>query len=507
MLSRIAQRKLFSKQSITVARCMSAGIKGKVYPDATSAVADIFDGSKLCVGGFGVCGIPENLIEALSKQGAKNLTCVSNNAGLDDAGLGLLLQTGQVKRMISSYVGENKHFEKLYLTGNLEVELTPQGTLAERLRAGGAGIPGFYTPTGYGTVIQEGGFPIKYKNDGSGDVEIASSPRETKTFNGTNYVLEEAITSDYSLIKAWKGDTNGNLVFRATAQNFNPDCGKAGKICIAEVEHLVQPGELHPDEIHMAGIFVQRIIKGNNYSKRIEKVTVAKPKVEASENKPAEKRSSRDVIVMRAAKEFKDGMYVNLGIGMPTMASNYLPDGMNVVLQSENGLLGMGPYPEDGKQDCDLINAGKETITFMDSSSTFSSSDSFAMIRGRHVDLTILGAMEVAQNGDLANWIIPKKMVKGMGGAMDLVSSGNRVVVTMEHCDKKGNSKILDSCTLPLTGKACVDLVITELAVFEITPEKGMVLLEHAEGVTVDEIKAKTKAKFTVSKDICVMQS
>lgn len=245
----------------------------KIRASADEAVADILSGAKLCVGGFGLCGIPENLIAALAKSGVDNLTAVSNNAGVDDFGLGILLQSGQIKRMISSYVGENKHFEHLYLSGQLEVELTPQGTLAERMRAGGAGVPAFYTPCAAGTIVQEGGTPIKYRPDGT--VEIASQPRELRTFNGRDFVMEEAIVGDFALVKAWKADTRGNLVFRGTARNFNVDAATAGKICIAEVEEIVEAGTLDPDQIHLPGVYVHRLIQGHGYQKRIEKRTTS----------------------------------------------------------------------------------------------------------------------------------------------------------------------------------------------------------------------------------------
>ena len=230
-------------------------MSNKVYDSAQSALKDVVqDGHTLAVGGFGLCGIPEALIAALKETGAKQLTCISNNAGVDGFGLGLLLETKQIKKMISSYVGENKEFERQYLNGELEVELTPQGTLAEKLRAGGAGIPAFYTATGVGTVIAEG--------------------KDVREFNGKSYILEESLTADVALVKAYKADKAGNLIFRKTAQNFNPVCAMAGKITIAEVEEIVEIGVLDPDEIHLPGIYVNRIVVNAQPEKRIEQMTL-----------------------------------------------------------------------------------------------------------------------------------------------------------------------------------------------------------------------------------------
>jgi 3-oxoacid CoA-transferase subunit A len=228
----------------------------KIYPSAQAALDGVlFDGMTIMAGGFGLCGIPENLIAEVKRQGTKNLTVISNNAGVDGFGLGVLLNTRQVKKMISSYVGENKEFERQYLSGELELEFNPQGTLAERCRAGGAGIPGFYTKTGVGTIVAEG--------------------KEHREFNGQTYILETCLVSDLSIVKAWKADTQGNLVFRKTARNFNPDMATAGKLCVVEVEEIVPVGSLDPDHIHLPGIFVNRLIKGD-FEKRIEQRTVRK---------------------------------------------------------------------------------------------------------------------------------------------------------------------------------------------------------------------------------------
>jgi 3-oxoacid CoA-transferase subunit A len=246
----------------------------KVVESAAEAVADVGRGSSLAVGGFGLCGIPQALIEALLETGVDELETVSNNCGVDQWGLGLLLSARRIRRTTGSYVGENKEFERQFLGGELEVELVPQGTLAERLRAGGAGIPAFYTPAGVGTQVAQGGLPLRY--DGQGGVALASEPKEVRTFDGAPFVLEKAIVCDFALVHARYGDRHGNLVYDKSAQNFNPLCAAAGRVTIAEVEELVEPGELDPALVHTPGIFVQRVVHVPGGEKRIEKRTVAK---------------------------------------------------------------------------------------------------------------------------------------------------------------------------------------------------------------------------------------
>ncbi|KAM0698032.1 hypothetical protein Q7P36_001495 [Cladosporium allicinum] len=510
----LCQKRTFQSSSVLLREAPSSAPAkkrggSKIFNSADEAVADIKSGATILSAGFGLCGTAETIIGALARRGKESLhslTAVSNNAGTSSGGgLSPLIESGQISRAICSFLGGNKTLESMYLNGKIGIELTPQGTIAEKLRCGGAGIPAFYTPTGVNTFIQSGQIPVKLNK---GVVIEAAEPRETRIFDGRVYNMERAIKGDVAILRAHTVDEDGNVRFRYTTKNFAPMMAKAAKVTIVEAENIVPSGTIGPDDIHLPGIYVDRIVKAT-----VDKIVESKnlrqePTSEASKDtSPAAAR--RDRIAKRAAKELHEGFYVNLGIGMPTLAPSFLPADRKVWIQSENGILGMGAYPTEAELDGDIINAGKETVTLVKGASVFDSSESFAMIRGGHVDVSILGALQVGANGDLANYMIPGKVFKGMGGAMDLVSNpdATKIVVTTDHVDKYGVSKIVQNCTLPLTGARCVSTIITDLCVFQVDRTKGeLTLTELAPGVTVDEIKEKTDAKFNVAEELGAME-
>lgn len=476
----------------------------KIFKDADSAVADIKSGSTILSSGFGLCGVADTLIAALARRGPEHLhslTAVSNNYGSGDRGLAALVANSQLDRLIMSYLGNDKTLEAKYFAGEIAIELCPQGTLAERIRAGGAGIPAFYTPTGADTLLQTGEIPVRLGR-GSRTVERGRK-REVREFGGKKFLLEPALTGDVAILRAWKVDEAGNCQFRYTTRAFGQIMAKAARVTIVEAEEIIPVGSIHPDDIHLPGIYVDRIVP-STVPKAVEKKTLRSP-TESSSQPTSESPSlqRRNRIARRAAKELKHGSYVNLGVGMPTLAPSFLPPDVQLWIQSENGILGMGPYPATEEEvDVDIVNAGKETVTLVPGASTFDSAESFAMIRGGHVDVSVLGAMQVSASGDLANYMIPGKLFKGMGGAMDLVSnpSETKIVVVTDHLAKDGSSKIVQECDLPLTGKGVVSTIITDMCVFQVDRVKGgLTLTEIAPGITVEEVKARTDAHFDVA--------
>ncbi|MEL4504875.1 3-oxoacid CoA-transferase subunit B [Luteococcus sp. H138] len=492
----------------------------KVVSSLDEALEGLAPGMKLSVGGFGTCGTPFVLIDGIVERGVGDLEVYSNNPGtqIDETAMGLskVVEAGLMRKFCGSFVGFAKALERQYLTGEIDVDLIPQGTLAERMRAGGAGIPAFFTPTGAGSMVSEGGLPIRY--DANGNVILRSEPKETRVFtrpDGTEElcVLEEAITTDFALIRAHKADRDGNLVFRLTAQNMNPSAAMCGKITVVEVEELVETGELRPEEIHLQGIFVDRILvlTPEQAADKVAERIITRSE-DPDDNEPHEALVAKNEhgqpigwtragIAARAAKELKDGSYVNLGVGIPTSIPDYLPEDVQVVFQSENGLLKFGPFPLPDEVDADLINASKQTTTLAPGGSTFDSVRSFDMIRGKHVNTAVLGALQVSEKGDIANWGIPGRKTNGMGGAMDLVKGAQRVIAIMEHLNVHGEHRILKECTYPLTAAGAISLVITNLGVFQVA-DHGLVLTELAPGITVEDIREYTEPEVHVALDL-----
>lgn len=436
--------------------------------DLVTAANMVKDGDTLLQGGFGMTGNPVHLMHALAETKTKNLTFIGNNVGEPGLGGGRLLLNGQIKKMIGSFFTSNPDAVKAAQSGAVEYELLPQGTLAEAIRAGGAGIGGFYTPTSAGTVLAKG--------------------RPTMVIKGQEQVFIEGIRGNVAFVRAWKADTAGNLQYRMTEQNFNKAIATAADLVVAEVEHIVKVGEIAPESIHTPGCFVDYLVKAHTSLEDLGS--------SASVGSSRKVSDDRMNMAKRAYADLKKGDVVNLGIGIPTLVADLIKSEDGIILHTENGMLGVGPAPTDGGGAMDYpVNAGKVPVTALPGSSYFDSSDSFAMIRGGHVDVAIMGGLQVDENGNLANWAVPGKPLLGVGGAMDLASGAKKLIITLTHADPDGTSKIIPQCTLPLTAIAAVDMVITDLAVFRFEEGK-LILTELMPGATLEEVKAKTKAKF-----------
>ncbi|MDA0347368.1 MAG: 3-oxoacid CoA-transferase [Verrucomicrobia bacterium] len=435
---------------------------------AEHAASLVHDGDTLLGGGFGMTGNPVRLLHALARTEVKDLTFVANNVGEINLGGGRLLRNGQLRKMVGSYFTSNHEATKAIQTGEVDHELLPQGTLAEAIRAGGAGLGGFFTPTSAGTLLAEG--------------------CETKVIDGVEQVLVKSIRGNVAFIRAWKADTAGNLVYRMTEQNFNKAMATAADIVIAEVQEIVPVGEIVPESIHTPGCFVDYLVES-----KLSLEDLGSSSHVSSDRKI---ESWRLNMAKRAYQELKRGDVVNLGIGIPTLVSDYISEEDGILLHSENGMLGVGPTPTDGGGAMHYpVNAGKVPVTPLKGCSYFDSADSFAMIRGGHVDVAIIGGLEVDESGNLANWAVPGKPVLGVGGAMDLASGAKRLIVTLKHTGKNGESKVVPQCTLPLTAKHAVSMIITDLAVFNFENDV-LTLIEMMPGASLEDVRNNTEAKF-----------
>ena len=438
---------------------------------AAEAIAKIKSGSTMIVGGFGMTGHPVQLLHALADTPVRDLTYIGNNVGEAGLGGGRLLRNGQLKKAIGSFFTSNPEAVAAAQAGELQIELLPQGTLGEAIRAGGAGLGGFFTPTSVGTPLAEG--------------------RETKVINGREMVFVESLRADMALVRAWRADTAGNLQYRMTENNFNQAAATAADLVIAEVEEIVPVGELDPNQIHTPCCFVDFLVQAHV---RLEDLG-SSASVAGSLKKVDDIRMG---MARAALDELRPGDIVNLGVGIPTLVADLIDADSGIILHTENGMLGVGPEPPSGGAMDFPVNAGKIPVTALPGASYFDSSASFGMIRGGHVDVAIMGGLQVDEQGNLANWAVPGKPVLGVGGAMDLASGTGRLIVTMAHTNRDGASKVVPSCSLPLTATGVVDMLITDLGVF-CFDERGMTLTRLMPGVSLEQVGANTAARYRVA--------
>jgi len=435
---------------------------------ASEAAALVRSGDVLIVGGFGMTGSPVHLLHALAKTEARNLTFVGNNVGEPGLGGSRLLRNGQIAKVIGSYFTSNPEVVRAAQAGEIEIELLPQGTLAEAIRAGGAGIGGFFTPAGAGTRLAEG--------------------MESRLIDGREMILASPIRGNVALVRAWQADTAGNLVYRMTENNFNQAAATAATLVIAEAEHVVPVGTLDPNAVHTPGCLVDYLVQAHVQPEELgSSVSVS------ADHKRAD--DSRMAMARAALAELTPGDVVNLGIGIPTLVADLIRPEHGIALHSENGMLGVGPEPESGGAMEHPVNAGKIPVTAISGASYFDSAASFGMIRGGHVDVAIMGGLQVDQVGNLANWTVPGRPVLGVGGAMDLASGAGRLIITMSHTDRHGAPKVVRQCNLPITAKGVVDVLITDLAVFRFV-NRRMRLVKLMPGISEAQVAAVTEAEY-----------
>ena len=462
----------------------------KVFAAPAAAVADVADGSSIAIAGFGVTHrFPSSLITALRDQGARRLTVYCNGLGQPGHPTAqLLAENGQLAKLVASFSarpGPVTAAERQILDGELEFEIVPQGTLVERMRAGGAGIAAFYTPAGAGTLVGEG--------------------KEAREFNGRPHLLEHGIRTDYALLRAHRADRMGNVQFRGASRNFNDSFAKAARVAIVEVDEIVDVGELAPHEIDLPGVFVSRVVRS---TVRIDVGTLPRRAARAADTSReygGRPGLTREEIGHRVAMLLPRGSLINLGAGLPNLVANFL-QGRDVVLHGENGVLKYAGFVTDGARDPDLHDAGGNFVALEPGASFFDSVTSFEIARSGRLDAVVLGAYQVGGCGDLANWAVPERPGGGIGGAMDLAVGAKQVIAMLEHVDSKGRPKLVETCSYPVTAPGCVDVIATDLALLTRTEAGRFRLDEIARGFTVEEVLGLTDMQVDVSDSVGVLQ-